>query len=45
MRPAGRRGGSFKTFLDSYRQMLKRRLAECDVRDGNGLPVHLTPHQ
>ncbi|MFJ9822575.1 tyrosine-type recombinase/integrase [Streptomyces sp. NPDC101151] len=25
--------------------MLKRWLAQCDVRDENGQPVHLTPHQ
>ena len=30
---------------DTYRQMLKRWLAQCDVRDENGQPVHLTPHQ
>jgi integrase len=30
---------------DSYRGMLKRWLATCDVRDEHGQPVHLTPHQ
>lgn len=29
----------------SYRQMLRRWLATCDIRDEHGQPVHLTPHQ
>ncbi|MGB7981135.1 MAG: tyrosine-type recombinase/integrase [Candidatus Nanopelagicales bacterium] len=30
---------------DSYRGMMNRWLASCDVRDEHGQPVHLTPHQ
>jgi integrase len=30
---------------DSYRGMLRRWLAACDLRDEHGQPVHLTPHQ
>ena len=30
---------------DSYRGMMKRWLASCDIRDELGHPVHLTPHQ
>ena len=29
----------------SYRRMLNRWLATCDIRDEHGRPVHLTPHQ
>ena len=29
----------------TYRLVLNRWLADCDIRDEHGLPVHLTPHQ
>ena len=29
----------------TYRKALYRWLADCDIRDENGQPVHLTPHQ
>jgi integrase len=29
----------------SYRGQLAVRLERCEVRDGRGRPVHLTPHQ
>ncbi|WP_240361739.1 tyrosine-type recombinase/integrase [Streptomyces sp. MBT27] len=41
----GNAGGNHHFSPDTYRQMLKRWLTQCDVRDENGLPVHLTPHQ
>ncbi len=30
---------------DTYRLVLNRWLADCDIRDEHGRPVHLTPHQ
>ncbi|GAA2009229.1 hypothetical protein GCM10009799_41330 [Nocardiopsis rhodophaea] len=30
---------------DTYRQVLSPWLERCDIRDANGQPVHLTPHQ
>ncbi len=30
---------------DTYRLVLHRWLADCDIRDEHGQPVHLTPHQ
>lgn len=30
---------------DTYRQVLNPWLERCDIRDANGQPVHLTPHQ
>jgi integrase len=37
--------GSRPLAPDSYRMMMNRWLATCDVRDEHDQPVHLTPHQ
>ena len=37
--------GKWPLSSDSYRRMLERWLATCDVRDEHGQPVHLTAHQ
>jgi integrase len=37
--------GKWPLSSDSYRSMLERWLATCDVRDEHGQPVHLTAHQ
>ncbi|MGI9008001.1 MAG: tyrosine-type recombinase/integrase [Streptosporangiaceae bacterium] len=41
----GNAGGQHPLTYYSYRSMLNRWLATCDVRDEHGEPVHLTPHQ
>lgn len=37
--------GRLRLSDSSYRQMLRRWLTTCDIRDEHGQPVHLTPHQ
>lgn len=37
--------GRLRLSDSSYRQMLRRWLVTCDIRDEHGQPVHLTPHQ
>ncbi|WOP07072.1 tyrosine-type recombinase/integrase [Streptomyces cyaneofuscatus] len=37
--------GNLRLPYGTYRQMLKRWLATCEVHDEHGRPVHLTPHQ
>ena len=37
--------GTWPLSADSYRSMLGRWLASCDIRDEHGQPVHLTAHQ
>ena len=37
--------GNAPVSSSAYRQALYRWLAGCDIRDENGQPVHLTPHQ
>lgn len=44
-RPHANASGRLRISDGSYRQMLRRWLATCDIRDEHGLPVGLTPHQ
>jgi integrase len=44
-RPHANASGRLRMSDSSYRQMLRRWLATCDIRDEHGQPVHLTPHQ
>ena len=44
-RPAKNPDGKTPVSSSAYRQALYRWLADCDVRDEHGQPVHLTPHQ
>jgi integrase len=37
--------GRLRLSDSSYRQMLRRWLATCEIRNEHGQPVHLTPHQ
>src|SRR5699024_1855300 len=38
-------GGTEPTAATTYRGALHRWLAACDIRDQQGRPVHVTPHQ
>ena len=44
-RPTGNLKGRRPIAAQTYRKALYRWLADCDVRDEHGQPVHLTPHQ
>ncbi|GIF13526.1 tyrosine-type recombinase/integrase [Actinoplanes teichomyceticus] len=44
-RPQANVSGTLRLPHGTYRQMLNRWLATCDIRDEHGRPVHLTPHQ
>ena len=44
-RPHANVSGNLPLSDSSYRRMLGRWLATCDIRDEHGRPVHLTPHQ
>ena len=44
-RPAKNPDGKNPVSSSAYRLALYRWLADCDVRDEHGQPVHLTPHQ
>jgi integrase len=44
-RPHANASGKLRMSDSSYRQMLRRWLATCDIRDERGQPVSLTPHQ
>jgi integrase len=44
-RPTKNPDGTAPTSSSTYRIALYRWLADCDVRDEHGRPVHLTPHQ
>ncbi|MEV8063427.1 tyrosine-type recombinase/integrase [Streptomyces antimycoticus] len=44
-RPHANASGRLRISDSSYRQMLRRWLATCDIRDEHGRPVRLTPHQ
>ena len=44
-RPRANVSGNLPLADSSYRRMLGRWLATCDIRDEHGRPVHLTPHQ
>lgn len=44
-RPTGNLKGDRPIAAQTYRKALYRWLADCDVRDEHGQPVHLTPHQ
>ena len=44
-RPRANVSGNLPLADGSYRRMLGRWLATCEIRDEHGRPVHLTPHQ
>ncbi len=44
-RPHANIDGTRPIAPDTYRSALGRWLADCDIRDEHGHPVHLTPHQ
>ncbi len=44
-RPRANANGRRPLTPASYRRMLNRWLADCDIRDERGRPAHLTPHQ
>jgi site-specific recombinase XerD len=44
-RPRANVSGNLPLSDSSYRRMLGRWLATCEIRDEHGRPVHLTPHQ
>ncbi len=44
-RPRANVSGNLPLADSSYRRMLGRWLATCEIRDEHGRPVHLTPHQ
>jgi len=44
-RPHANIGGTRPLSPDTYRSALGRWLERCDIRDEDGQPVHLTPHQ
>ena len=44
-RPTGNLKGRRPIAAQTYRKALYRWLADCDIRDEHGQPVHLTPHQ
>jgi hypothetical protein len=44
-RPHAKASGRLRMSDGSYRQMLRRWLAACDIRNEHGRPVRLTPHQ
>ena len=44
-RPTKNIGGSVPANGDAYRGGLRRWLARCDIRDQDGSPIRLTPHQ
>jgi integrase len=44
-RPRANVSGNLPLSDSSYRQMLGRWLATCEIHDEHGRPVHLTPHQ
>jgi len=44
-RPTGNLKGDRPIAAQTYRKALYRWLADCDIRDEHGQPVHLTPHQ
>ena len=44
-RPQANLPGTRPISGSTYREALYRWLADCDIRDEHGQPVHLTPHQ
>jgi integrase len=44
-RPRANISGNLPLADGTYRRMLGRWLATCEIRDEHGRPVHLTPHQ
>jgi integrase len=44
-RPTANLDGTKPIGSDTYRRALNRWLRRCDIRDENGRPAHLTPHQ
>src|SRR5260370_41706906 len=44
-RPTANIDGTRPVASATYREALRHWLADCDIRDEHGRPVHLTPHQ